>query len=61
MLKRLKVKNFKNLVDLDVRFGPFTCIAGENGSGKSNRFDAIKFLGALAEKLAAGSGALDPE
>lgn len=39
---------FKNLVDVDVRFGPFTCIAGPNGAGKSNLFDAITFLGDLA-------------
>jgi predicted ATPase len=50
MLTRLKVNGFKNLVDADVRFGPFTCIAGVNGSGKSNLFDAIRFLSALAEK-----------
>ncbi|WP_296448356.1 AAA family ATPase [Rhodoferax sp. UBA5149] len=48
MLTRLKVKGFKNLVDVDVRFGPFTCIAGPNGAGKSNLFDAITFLGDLA-------------
>ncbi len=50
MLTRLKVNGFKNLVDVDVRFGPFTCIAGVNGSGKSNLFDAIRFLSLLAEK-----------
>ena len=49
MLTRLKVKNFKNLIDVDVRFGPFTCIAGVNGSGKSNLFDAIQLLSALAD------------
>jgi predicted ATPase len=50
MLTRLKVSGFKNLVDVDVHFGPFTCIAGANGVGKSNLFDAIAFLSALAEK-----------
>jgi predicted ATPase len=50
MLTRLKVDGFKNLVDVDVRFGPFTCIAGANGVGKSNLFDAIGFLSKLAEK-----------
>ncbi len=50
MLTRLKVSGFKNLVDVDVRFGPFTCIAGANGVGKSNLFDAIRFLSALANK-----------
>jgi predicted ATPase len=50
MLTRLKVSGFKNLIDVDVRFGPFTCIAGANGVGKSNLFDAIHFLSALAER-----------
>ena len=50
MLTRLKVKGFKNLVDVDVWFGPFTCIAGANGVGKSNLFDAITFLSALADR-----------
>jgi len=50
MLTRLKVSGFKNLVDVDVRFGPFTCIAGANGVGKSNLFDAIRFLSALADR-----------
>jgi predicted ATPase len=50
MITRLKVNGFKNLVDVDVRFGPFTCIAGINGVGKSNLFDAIRFLSALASR-----------
>ncbi len=44
MLTRLTVRGFKNLLDVDVRFGPFTCVAGPNGAGKSNLFDAILFL-----------------
>ncbi len=48
MLTRLKVEGFKNLRSLDLRFGFFTCIAGLNGVGKSNLFDAIQFLSALA-------------
>jgi predicted ATPase len=50
MITRLKVNGFKNLVDIDVRFGPFTCIAGPNAAGKSNLFDAIRFLSASASK-----------
>jgi len=50
LLTRLKVNGFKNLVDVDVRFGPFTCIAGANGVGKSNLLDAIAFLSVLADK-----------
>ena len=37
MLTRLKITGFKNLVDVDVRFGPFTCIAGVNGVGNPLR------------------------
>lgn len=49
MLTRLKVSGFKNLVDVDIRFGSFTCIAGPNAVGKSNLFDAIQFLSHLAD------------
>jgi predicted ATPase len=48
MLTRLEVQGFKNLLDVQVDFGPFTCIAGANGIGKSNVFDAIDFLSHLA-------------
>ena len=49
MITRLQVDGFKNLESLDVHFGPFTCIAGTNGVGKSNIFDVLQFLGYLAE------------
>lgn len=48
MLTRLEVQGFKNLLDVAIEFGPFTCIAGANGVGKSNIFDAIEFLSYLA-------------
>ncbi|MEU9887657.1 AAA family ATPase [Sphaerisporangium sp. NPDC051011] len=50
MLTRLEVDGFKNLLDFQVELGPFTCIAGENGTGKSNVFDAIQFLSLLADR-----------
>ena len=50
MLTRLKVSGFKNLIDIDVPLGTFTCVAGANGTGKSNLFDAIQFLSALANQ-----------
>jgi len=58
VITRLKIDGFKNLVGVDVSFGPFTCIAGPNGVGKSNIFDAIQFLSALADVslIAAASG-----
>ena len=48
MLTRLQVSGFKNLVNMDLRFGPFTCMVGPNGAGKSNLFDAIRFLHVLS-------------
>ncbi len=50
MITRLRVNGFKNLRDVDLRFGEFTCIAGPNGAGKSNLFDAIQFLSLTASK-----------
>lgn len=47
MLTRLEVNGFKNLVDFSLDFGPYTCIAGPNGVGKSNIFDSIRFLSLL--------------
>ena len=49
MLTRLEANGFKNLVDFALDFGPYTCIAGPNGVGKSNIFDAIRFLALLTE------------
>ncbi|MGL4743861.1 MAG: AAA family ATPase [Dermatophilaceae bacterium] len=70
MLTRLEVRGFKNLREMSVDFGPFTCIAGPNGIGKSNVFDAIQFLSVLATETfvdavqrvrgAAGARAGDP-
>lgn len=50
MLTKLEAHGFKNLLDFSVSLGPFNCIAGLNGVGKSNIFDAIKFLSLLSEK-----------
>ncbi len=50
MLTRLEVNGFKNLVNFSLDFGPYTCIAGPNGVGKSNIFDAIRFLSLLTER-----------
>jgi predicted ATPase len=48
VLTRLQIDGFKNLRGVDLRFGPLTCIAGRNGVGKSNLFDAIELLSNLA-------------
>ncbi len=49
MLTRLEVHGFKNLLGFELDLGPFNCIAGPNGVGKSNVFDVIKFLSLLAD------------
>jgi len=49
MITRIKIDGFKSLLDTELLFGPFTCIAGKNAVGKSNLFDAITFLSKLAE------------
>ena len=50
MLTRLEADGFKNLVNFSLDFGPYTCISGVNGVGKSNIFDAIRFLSLLADR-----------
>ena len=50
MLVALTIKNFKSIREAHVRFGPVTCFVGHNGAGKSNLFDAIHFLSALADR-----------
>ena len=49
MLTRIEVDGFKNLVDFSLELGPYTCIAGVNGVGKSNIFDSIRFLSLLTD------------
>jgi len=49
MISKIRIKGFKSLLDTELYFGPFTCIAGANAVGKSNLFDAIIFLSNLAD------------
>lgn len=49
LITRLEVDGFKNLIGFTVDFAPYTCIAGPNGVGKSNVFDAIRFLSLIAD------------
>jgi putative ATP-dependent endonuclease of OLD family len=43
-LSRIGVKNFRNLVDVDVPLGRHTVIVGENRSGKSNLLHAMRLV-----------------
>lgn len=51
MLTRVELTNFKSFRQATVDLSPFTLVLGENGAGKSNLFDALRFLSAM------GSGA----
>lgn len=41
MLTRLRVENFRGLVDFEIRFEQLNLLLGSNGSGKSTLFDII--------------------
>jgi predicted ATPase len=44
-IKRLHIKNFKSIADLEIiEPNPFTVFVGPNGSGKSNIFEALEFF-----------------
>ena len=44
MLKKLRIKNFKGIKDLTIRFTPLTMLIGENSCGKSTVLQALDFL-----------------
>ena len=44
MITSLRLQNFKNFRDENLRVGPFTVIVGSNASGKSNIRDAFRVL-----------------
>jgi predicted ATPase len=53
MIKGFYIDNFKSLVDFHLpptphRLGPFTCLVGLNGAGKSTVLQALDFVGHLA-------------
>ncbi len=50
MITRIEIEGFKTFQDFSLDLAPFTVIAGANGSGKSNLFDALRLLSSLAEK-----------
>jgi predicted ATPase len=44
MLRRLSIKDFKSLADVEVRFPALTVLFGPNAAGKSNLLDAVQAL-----------------
>lgn len=43
-LRRIAVKDFRSLADVDVQFGAFSVLVGPNGSGKSNLLHVLRFV-----------------
>lgn len=44
VIERIKLKNFKNFENLDLKLGQMNVIVGANASGKTNLVQAIKFV-----------------
>lgn len=43
-IKKIKVNNFKSLVDFELPLNKFSCLVGLNGSGKSTVLQFFDFL-----------------
>lgn len=43
-IKKIRIKNFKNLEDVEIEVKPLTFLFGPNGSGKSSFIKAMMFL-----------------
>jgi len=43
-IKKIRIKNFKSLEDVEIEIKPLTFLLGPNGSGKSSFLKALKFL-----------------
>ncbi len=44
MIKRIRVKNYKSLRDVDLELGPFNVLIGPNASGKSNFLNLLQLI-----------------
>jgi predicted ATPase len=49
MIQQLALKNFKTFRNATVNFGPVSIVLGSNGAGKSNLFDALRFLKSIGD------------
>ena len=49
MITRIEIDGFKTFDNFKLDLRPFTAVVGPNASGKSNLFDAIKFISRLAQ------------
>ena len=53
-ITRLRLQNWKNFVEVDVPLANRVFVIGENGSGKSNLLDALRFLYDIAKPTGGG-------
>lgn len=44
MIKRIKIRDFKSIRDVDLELDPVTVLVGRSGTGKSNLVQAMRFL-----------------
>jgi predicted ATPase len=44
MIKRIKIRDFKSIRELDLALDPVTVLVGRSGTGKSNTVQALRFL-----------------
>lgn len=52
MFQKVRISNYKSIIDLNMQFGDFTLLIGANGCGKSNILEAITMAAAAsAQKL----------
>ena len=49
MLTRIEIDGFKSFEEFSLDLRPFMAVVGPNASGKSNLFDALRFLSLLAQ------------
>ena len=49
MITRIEIDGFKTFEDFALDLRPFTAVVGPNASGKSNLFDAVRFVSRLAQ------------
>src|SRR5437764_1079360 len=50
MLKRIRIRNYKSLYELDLELKPLSVLFGPNSAGKSNFLDALQLLSRMATK-----------
>ena len=51
-LRRLGLKNYRSIGSCDLELGPLAIFVGQNGAGKSNILDSLRFIRqALEENL----------